>query len=186
MPVFAALLRGVNVGGRHSLPSTSLLSACEAADLSEPRVYLQSGNVVFRSGIRSKEKLAARFRESIRTAANLDVAVLLRTRTELEEIVAANPFGRKADAAPNRLIVLFLEGLLPATAERVLEKERSASEQIACVGREVYAWFGDGMGRSKLAAAFTPRKLGVDCTARNWNTVQALLRLAQEVERRRR
>jgi uncharacterized protein (DUF1697 family) len=38
------------------------------------------------------------------------------------------------------------------------------------------------MARSKLAAALTEKKLGVNVTARNWNTVNALLKMGEEIE----
>jgi uncharacterized protein (DUF1697 family) len=45
-------------------------------------------------------------------------------------------------------------------------------------GLEIYAWHPDGVGRSELAKLMATKKLGVTVTARNWNTVLALLELA--------
>jgi uncharacterized protein (DUF1697 family) len=44
-------------------------------------------------------------------------------------------------------------------------------------GREIYAWHPDGVARSKLWNGLAG-KLGVTATARNWNTVLALLEMA--------
>ena len=48
------------------------------------------------------------------------------------------------------------------------------------VGRELYAWHPDGVGRSKLARLLSDKGLGVTATARNWTTVTAVLVLADE------
>ena len=48
------------------------------------------------------------------------------------------------------------------------------------VGRELYAWHPDGVGRSKLAALMSGKGLGVTGTARNWTTVTRLLEMAGE------
>ena len=44
-----ALLRGINVGGRNSVPMAGLRSVLEELGLDDVTTYIQSGNVVFRS-----------------------------------------------------------------------------------------------------------------------------------------
>jgi uncharacterized protein (DUF1697 family) len=57
-----------------------------------------------------------------------------------------------------------------------------AGEEIHFAGREAYLYFPEGAGNSKLMAAMTEKKLGVAATTRNWNTITALLRLAEAAE----
>lgn len=180
MTVVAALLRGVNVGGHQKLPSAMLKKACEAAGGTAVRTYLQSGNAVFRTSDRSAERVAEKLESALHDVAGFSVDVIVRTFAELQEIIERNPFG--SDADPRRLVVIFLGRAMAKPAFAALEKECAAGERIVNAGRELYAWFENGMGRSKLASCFTERKLGVTCTARNWNTVTALLRLAEEAQ----
>jgi len=42
-------------------------------------------------------------------------------------------------------------------------------------GRELYLYYPDGQGTSKLTNALIERKLGTSGTARNWNTTLKLL-----------
>src|SRR5690606_18491051 len=49
MTTFIALLRAINVGGTGKLPMAELSKLCEKAGLSNPKTYIQSGNVVFGS-----------------------------------------------------------------------------------------------------------------------------------------
>ena len=44
---YVALLRGINVGGKHKLPMKDLVEVFAAAECGDVRTYIQSGNVVF-------------------------------------------------------------------------------------------------------------------------------------------
>jgi uncharacterized protein (DUF1697 family) len=54
-----------------------------------------------------------------------------------------------------------------------------APDEFKIVGREIYARYPNGYGRSKMTAALFEGRLGVAATARNWKTVTKLLQLAQ-------
>jgi hypothetical protein len=56
-----ALLRGINVGGRNSLPMKSLSQILGSAGCEQVKTYIQSGNVVFKGEVKS----VARFSEEI-------------------------------------------------------------------------------------------------------------------------
>ena len=56
MPAFVAFLRAINVGGTGVLPMRELATLCTDLGLKEVRTYIQSGNVVFESGL-SERKL---------------------------------------------------------------------------------------------------------------------------------
>lgn len=179
MPVVAALLRGVNVGGHQKLPSATLTKACELAGGTSVRTYLQSGNAVFATRDRSAESVRKKLESALDEAAGFSVDVIIRTAAELQEIIDGNPFG--ADSDPRKVVVIFLGSAVAAAPFTALEKQCANGERIVNAGRDLYAWFPEGMGCSKLATLFTERKLGVTCTARNWNTVTALRQLAEEI-----
>ena len=60
----------------------------------------------------------------------------------------------------------------------VLPTERYQPDEIRAGDRVLYLHLPTGMGRSKLAVEFE-RRLGVVATARNWNTVNRLLYVAE-------
>jgi len=162
MTQFAAFIRGINVGGNKLLPMSELKAACESAGLTEVRTFLQSGNVLFNSTRKDPAPLIAK-------ALHLDVTVIVRTIDELRAIVDHNPFPDEAKRDPGRLIVMFLEREPKATIES------PGSEVIKPSGRELFIYYPDGQGRSKLTNALIEKKLGMRGTARNWNTVTKLL-----------
>ena len=97
------------------------------------------------------------------------VGVFLRTPTELEAIVKRNPFKK---AAPNQLLVLFLDRAAPKSA--LANLEIPGREEVKLSGREVFIHYPDGMGRSKLKIP-----LADTATGRNLNTVRKLIELGR-------
>ena len=94
-------------------------------------------------------------------------------------MVKRNPFAKVAKN-PKLYQVTFLEKAPSAEVMRKLEAAASGKEQVAHIGRELYAWHPDGVGRSKLAALMGGKGLGVTATARNWTTVTRVLEMADE------
>ena len=149
-----------------------------SAGFDDVRTYLQSGNVVLTSNA-SPEEVARECERQIVGRFELDIAVVVRTRGELAEVVGRNPL---ADVAvnPKRYQVSFLAATPDPEAVRKLAAVADAREQFVVIDREIYAWHPDGIGRSRLWALLAGRGLGVTATARNWSTVTNLLALADE------
>ena len=91
MTVYVALLRGVNVGGRSSLPMAELRRLTEECGFSDVQTYVQSGNVVF-EGSGSAAAVAKRLRAAIAGATDLDPEIAVRTASQLAAVVADCPF----------------------------------------------------------------------------------------------
>jgi uncharacterized protein (DUF1697 family) len=144
----------------------------------EVRTYLQSGNVVLSSNA-SPQQVARRCEQQITDRFGLDVRVVVRTRDELAEVVRRNPLGEVA-VNPKRYQVTFMAAEPDPEALRKLAAAAVAPEQFVVVGRELYAWHPDGMGRSRLWTLLAGRGLGVTATARNWSTVMKVLAIADE------
>ena len=172
------LLRGINVGGRNKLAMPALRAALEQAGMEDVTTYVQSGNVVLDSAAKP-DALARACEAVIAERFDMQVAAVARTRAELADVVAHDPLGRVADSEKLYQVTFCAktpdERALAKVAERAVEGER-----IVARGREIYAWFPHGVGRSKLAAQLSRQDLGVVATARNWTTVTRLLALAGE------
>jgi uncharacterized protein (DUF1697 family) len=177
-PVRIVLLRGINLAGRNRIAMPALRDALAGAGFDDARTYLQSGNVVFSSGL-SAGKLAEDFGRLIKKQFGLDIDVVVRTRDQLAKVVELDPLGDVA-VDPKRYQVSFLDGKLSRETVQKLEAVALDSERFVVSGREVYAWHPSGVARSKLWALLAGRGLGVTATARNWTTVTKLLELADE------
>lgn len=172
------LLRGINVGGHKRVPMPQLRELLEGAGHANVRSYVQSGNVVLDSDAAPGEPCAGLAR-LIADAFGFEVDVLVRTRDELAAAVERNPF-EEAVAQPKLFQVTFLDREPEPERVQPLAEADHSPEQVAFLGREIYAWHPNGMRDSKLARALSNDRLGVTATARNWNTVTKLLEMADE------
>jgi uncharacterized protein (DUF1697 family) len=146
------------------------------AGFEDVQTYVQSGNVVLSSGA-SPDEVAARAAELIAERFGFDVDVIVRTRDELAEVVRSNPLADVADN-PKRYQVSFCDGEPDIAAVEKIVAAAAPTEKLVAIGRELYAWHPDGVGRSKMWNKLAGKRLGVRATARNWTTVTALLEMA--------
>lgn len=173
-----ALLRGINLGPHNRMSMPELRELLTGLGYGDVRTLLQSGNVVLDSDA-PPESLAGELEKAISSGLGVQSAVVVRTRDELADVIARDPFGELV-TEPKRYQVTFLAAEPdPGIAERALEVALP-SERVVLDGREIYAWHPGGLARSRLAARLADRRLGVTATARNWNTVTKLLELADE------
>jgi uncharacterized protein (DUF1697 family) len=168
MTRYVALLRAVNVGGTGKLPMADLKEMCEGLGLAEVQTYIASGNVVFTSGL-GEADIKAALESALADYAGKPVGVLVRTGTEMADVLAANPF---PDAAPNRTVAIFLDAT-PA-GDALETGSHQNGEEVALGRREIYVHYGQGMGTSKLKIPAAK-----DGTARNINTIAKLAEMAK-------
>lgn len=155
-----------------------LRTLLEKAGQEDVRTHLQSGNVLLSSSL-PPQKLEAQLERQLAEGLGMDVRVLVRTRAELARVVAHDPLGPVA-TNPSRYMVSFLSRRLSARVAKELETAELAPARLVVHGREIYAWYPDGVQRSPAAKLLDDRKLGVVATARNWNTVTKLLELLED------
>ena len=177
-----SLLRGVNIVGRHKIKMDVLRGLFESLGFVNPRTFIQSGNVVFRTRARDLAKLAGRIEKAIEDSHGFRPAVVLRTCQELREVVARSPFAGRSGIQPSKLAVVFLARDPGDAARRAIREIRTNPEELHILGRELYIYFPEGMGQTKLSVAKLERTLDTLGTARNWNTVNKLLAMAEELE----
>lgn len=169
--VWAALLRGVNVGGSKVVKMADLREALEAAGLEKVSTYLQSGNVVFRARQADEAAVRRRIETVIREAFGFDVDCFLRTPDELDAVVDDNPFAGRDLPEIKRLAVEFFHKPAGEALQRFADED-VGPEELVPRGRDLYVYFAEGMGRSKLPRRMA--KLQLHGTVRNWNTIRKL------------
>ena len=184
MPVLISMLRGVNVGPHNRIKMDALRSLYESLKLENPQTYVQSGNVIFRTREKSIPGLAGKIQTAIQKKLGCCPDVILRTTDEMRKAIAANPFPEKVNEEPGKVLVTFLSVEPPRDAAASLSTLKGFPEELHLKGRELYIYFPNGAGRSKLPWSKIDKLLKVTGTARNWNSVQAILEIAQEMEKR--
>jgi uncharacterized protein (DUF1697 family) len=182
MPVVISMLRGVNVASHNRIQMAPLRELYESLGLRDAKTYVQSGNVVFKTQERNLTALARRIEEAIERKFDFRPAVILRTTSELREAVARNPFAKRPDIHPGKLLVTFLAAEPRPEARDAVLAIKSDPEELRIDGREIYIYFPNGQGRSKLSWVRIEKMLNVPGTGRNWNSVTKLLAMAESFE----
>ena len=170
-----ALFRAVNVGGRKAT-SAELRTLAADLQLDEASTLLQTGNLVFRSA-RGGAELEAQIERAFAARFGFASDVLVRTAPQWRAVLAANPHAGMAERDPGHLLVMALKAAPDADAVTALQAGIRGRESVACIGRELFITYPDGVGDSKLTGAVIERRLGVRGTARNWNTATKLAAL---------
>jgi uncharacterized protein (DUF1697 family) len=165
MAIFVGLLRAINVGGTGMLSMKELSALCEGLGFKKVRTYIQSGNVVLESSL-SEENVKAKLEHALAKKMGRKIDVLVRSAPELGSVLEANPF---PDAPPAKVAVIFLPG--PAPKALLENLAAPGGEEVRRGNREIYIFYPDGMGRSKLKLPAIARA----GTARNINTVAKLV-----------
>lgn len=142
------------------------------------RSLLQSGNLVFQSRTRTGAELE-RFleAESVKRFA-LEIDFFVRTPDEWKSVIRQNPFRKEGELDPAHLLVLLLKSAPSTERVAALQDEIKGPELVHAKGKQLYAFYPDGIGRSRLTNAVIERKLG-RCTGRNWKTVLKLATLSK-------
>ena len=178
MAVKVAFLRGVNVGGNKKVSMADLKATLEDAGFAPVKTHLNSGNVVFEAGGLSDADAAAAVQKAVRDSADVDRHVQVRSAAALKAALAADPF---PETDGSKLQITFLDGAPDEAGFRALEAMVAGPERLKLDGALIYGAFPDGVSASELFKANWPRLLGVDVTARNRNTVQKLLEIAEDL-----
>jgi uncharacterized protein (DUF1697 family) len=173
-----ALLRGINVGTAKRVSMADLRRVFEDLGYDDVRTLLNSGNVVFTIRKAASWDHAARVQKAIADRLGIQSRVVVLTRREVADAVAANPLTSVADN-PSRLLVLACadpDGIAPL---RPLLKERWTPEALALGKRVAYLWCARGIGVSRLWTMVN-RVIRDTGTARNMATMTRLLATLEE------
>ncbi len=175
---YAALLRGINVGGSRKVPMADLRTLLADLGHEDVRTHLQSGQAVFSSGHGGEESLAGEIAQAIEKRFGFRVDVIVRDHAYLRAIAEACPFPA-ADLEPKQLHVTYFSA--PVTPDRFAEIDQDAylPEEFRLGDRALYLYAPNGLGRSKLAEHLSKPRInkGVIATTRNWNTVVKLVEM---------
>jgi len=176
---YVALLRAINVGGRNVVAMARLRELLTELGYGAVRTHLQSGNALFMADGTPPELVEEELERGLVDELGVAVKVLVRTRAELERVVAANPL---LDVAGDhkRLLVTFLSRAPDQALASELAPADFEPDVFALGEREIYAWYPDGVRATRLSNAFWERRFQVVATGRNWNTVTRLLEMMRE------
>lgn len=179
MKRFVSLFRGINVGGHHAVRMDALKELHESLGLREVQTYIQSGNVIFSSDGADLTQVQKDIEDGFAQKFGFQVNVMVRTADEFNVIIENNPFQNQPMQESKWLVAMFLASHPMSTAREDIQRIYSGPEELHIIGKEVFIYYPEGIGRSKLTNTFLEKKLKTMGTARNWNTVLRLQKMME-------
>ena len=166
------------MSGQKKIRMAELKQLYESLGFLNVATYLQSGNVVFDSAVEDGGTLAGRIETGIEQAFGFDVSVFVRVPEDFKRILSINPFLVEREEDLAALYVTFLYDPPDETKIKELVVPAGETAEFVIGEDEIFLFYPDGYGRTKLTNTYLERKLDVPATTRNWNTVQAVYTLA--------
>jgi uncharacterized protein (DUF1697 family) len=176
--IYVALLRGINVGGKNKVGMKELKAAFEEAGMESVRTYINSGNVIFSSGIRGRARLGSLLEDAIAQHFRLEIDVVLRDLKAMRAIVKAIPTAWRNDETM-KCDVMFLQGdAARASVPKKLQIKPDIEDVLYASGAIIWRVDRKAVTRSGMMKLVgTP--LYKQMTIRNCNTTRKLLELME-------
>jgi uncharacterized protein (DUF1697 family) len=172
------------MAGHNKIKMTDLSSLYKKIGLKDVETFIQSGNVVFTDpGNLSETDLTEQIEDAVSKKFKYNIPVIIRTPEEFREIVSLNPFSDVENFNPEKLAVIFL---YEKPSEAQIGKVKNIDyppDKFIINGKEIFIYCPNGFGKSKIYTGFFENKMKVSGTGRNWNTINALLKIAEKKEK---
>ena len=162
---YIVLLRGVMPTGKNKIPKMSVLQEILLSEFDNVRTYIQSGNIVLTSN-KSPWEIANKVSELIK----------LHIGAELSSIVTT-----KEDYNIGRIFFTLTNDTLSPELVDKISKEKFESEELRIVEDKLYMYLPKDASRTKLNNNYLERKLKIVATTRNFNTLQKLLDIIDQL-----
>lgn len=158
MPMYIALLRAVNVGGR-VYKMADLREHLTESGLEDVETHIQTGNVRFRTPMRSAAKVERHVEEVLGAHCSFEVPSVIFTPAELRQVYAdaqaLTPPSFAAGEAQRRYVTFFKVGQAPTgeVAEQIAAWDEPG-EFAAVIGRAAHVWLDRPSQDAKFFGAF--------------------------------
>jgi len=164
MSVYVALLRAIGPVSHQLMRPSALRDKAEAAGFEDPVNYLATGNLIFGSD-RSVAAVRAEIAALVESFGLMRSEVFIARRSQIRQLVAADPFPETALAHPTQLGVCFFNKALDWPAALLAP---AGPEKVAAIGSALVIDYGAGVATSSLKVE---KLAGATMTQRNWNTL---------------
>jgi uncharacterized protein (DUF1697 family) len=176
MHIYIAFLRGINVGGHNKIKMADLKNKLSKLKYQDLATYIQSGNILFKSDKGDIGEIEDEIKNLIYQEFGFDVPVLVKTSDEVQSILDANPFANTEHQ--KNLYFALLKGLPLQTHIQQFKQLEYENEEFIVKRQCVYLNCHLGAGKAKLTNSVIEKKLKVEATTRNLNTIKKMVAMA--------
>ena len=171
MKKYVAFLRGINVGGNKKVPMADLKKVLEKIGLKNVKTLLASGNVVFETDSNNMDELQVSISSAIEKAFKFPVPVLVRSFTDIQKLVALDPFKNITLTPQTRLYVTFVSGKVHDKASSKYVSPDKSFKILSKTKSEVFSVLDLSITGTPEAMSALEKEFGKEVTTRNWNTI---------------
>jgi uncharacterized protein (DUF1697 family) len=175
--VYAAFLRGINVGGNKLIKMEDLRKAFEFYGYRDVKTVLASGNVLFSAPEENTTALSRNIASKLKETFQHDILVIVRSIDELRELDARQPFKDVEITPQTKLFVTFISE--NKKHREILSLSRHDGFQILQISDDTICSVLDyqpGIDAVLLMSTIE-KEFGKNVTTRSWNTITRLLKI---------
>ena len=178
--IYAALLRGINVGGNNKIDMKELKVAFEEAGMKQVKTYINSGNIIFTEDTLSQAELAPILEAAIAQHFGLQIRVLIRSLHEMQAVFEVLPEHWSNDNGMKSDVFFLWDEVDEPSVPALLPLKPGIGTLLAAPRAILYSVSREeaaSSGMDKLVGS----KLYKQMTVRNVNITRKIMQLMQEL-----
>lgn len=173
MPQHVAFLRAINVAGRY-IKMAALAQHFHALGFADAKTFINSGNVIFSSKAKDLTALASRLETQLEPLLGFKSEVFVRSAEAIHAMAVRGREHMQRVREGGEVNVAFLHAALSAEQVAATQAFKSAMDDFAHEGTEMY-WLCQGrQSDSKFSNAALERKLKIRTTFRRVSMLENL------------
>ncbi len=171
---FVALLRGINVSGKKVVPMAELRKLFLEAGYAGVSTYINSGNVVFNSDGEDPDAVRSDIEARLMKKFGFEVKVIVTTLPELRGYLSGCPYDEGLLKDGENIYITILSRRPGREESAGVESVDGKGDEHLLAGKAVYILVKGGYTKTVFSNSFLEKKLGVDATTRNINTLRKI------------
>ncbi|MFD0589508.1 DUF1697 domain-containing protein [Paenibacillus sp. GCM10027627] len=179
--VFVALLRGINVGGNNKIDMKLLKATFERSGMNNVVTYINTGNIIFSNESDSPAELSSILEKAILEDFGLSIKVLIRSKTNIEKIMASLPENWSNDQSMRSDVLYLWDEINTKTVMEQLPFREGIDRAIYVPGAVLWSYDRENAGKSGLNKV-VGSKFYSFITIRNVNTARKIYALMQAAD----
>lgn len=182
MQTCVALLRGVNVSGKKTVPMNELKRLFVDSGFVNVVTYLNSGNVVFQSDKDTNPRIRGLIEANLERRFGFEIKVIVLGLGELERYISRCPYDEKKLSQGEVIYFTLLSSAPSRKAVNEMKTCPDETDDFVVAVKVVYLVAGHGYSKTRYNNAFFEKAFRVDATTRNINTLRRISEIGLELD----
>ena len=142
--------------------------------MEEVTTYIQSGNIIFSTEIKTKEAISTFIEKLLLKEYGWEIPSLLLEQKDLDQVILSNPYPELSETSTNKPYVCIPQKSITKNQMEVLNELNYEGEYFTVAENGVYLYCTKEINKCKLSNNLIEKKLGISCCTRNWRTLLKL------------